>query len=137
MRFSRVLLLLLVPALLTLGACKDDSPSGPGSDKKSILTAKPWKTTLFTIEGADARSLHWETTTFKADGTVTGVQADGDTDSGTWEFNTDETQLIVKDLGPGYNWTILELTGSSLKVKDDNEESGAYALKLVWHAIPQ
>lgn len=133
-------LLLLMPALavsLILSSCKDSTTDpGTSSDKAAILTAKPRRTTLFTLNGSNAAELHVTTSTFKADGTVSGPLVNGTVQSGTWKFSDDKKMLVITGYTPHSNWVIDELTSTSLKVHDDDAEAGSYALKAVWHAVP-
>lgn len=76
------------------------------------------------------------TSTFKADGTVSGPLANGKMQSGTWRFSDDRKMLLITGYTPHTNWVIDELTSTSLKVHDDGAEAGSYALKAVWHAVP-
>lgn len=137
MRRTLFVLTPLFVMALFLSSCKDSTTDpGTSSDKTAILTAKPWRTTLFTLNGSDAAELHVTISTFKADGTVSGPLANGKMQSGTWKFSDDKKMLLITGYTPHSNWVIDELTSTSLKVHDDDAEAGSYALKAVWHAVP-
>lgn len=114
-RFS---LLIAAAALLVVAGCTDSADPN-SSDKKTTLTADTWRTTKFTVGGADMLSFAQTTTKFNSDGTYTATNPGGGTKSGTWVFNVDETNIEMTEGSETVNWEIRTLTSSSLKLRSN------------------
>ncbi len=115
MTHSRSLLPILALAIVSISAC-EDTPTNPG-DNRSLLTARPWKTTSYTVDGADLTSLAQVRTVFKTDGTYTATNPDGSTESGTWAFNVDETSIAMTEGATTTDWSIMTLTSTSMRLR--------------------
>lgn len=121
MKKLQAIVLFLAVAGLSLTACKKEetTPSNTGgSSSKSTLIAKTWRVTEAQINGqvSSDPSLNSIRFTFNSNGTYTLLQ-DGDSDTGTWEFNADQTAVIL-DRGTQFEWTmtLVTLTSSSMRL---------------------
>jgi|GEM_PF-3784164 len=100
---------------LTAAGCTDSVD--PNASKTTLLTNNTWTTTKYTVGGNDYRQFVQQTTTFNADGTYSATFSNK-TETGTWKFNVDETNLEMTEGSSGtVNWEILTLTASSLKLR--------------------
>ena len=110
---------------LSLTSC-NKYEEGPGF---TVRTAKAraagdWKLTKYTVNGTDYTStIGTITSTMDKDGTYTSTWTSGsltDTDTGTWEFNSDKTTITFLSSTSGSTadtWTILELKSKEMKLR--------------------
>ena len=138
---TKLMILVIMSATIALSACKKDA--APPS-KTDLLTTSQWKITAFTVDPAipvfDTQGNITGFTTdmfpymescskddtfkFKSDNTVEfdegALKCDTtapQTTSGTWSFKTNETILSIIEDGSLQDYTLMELTESSLKMK--------------------
>jgi hypothetical protein len=137
MKRTTALLSLFALCALIVAGCTDNPASSSG-DKKTTLTAKTWKVTVFKEDGADLVPTGLAPTAYKfnTDGTYS-VTILGITAPGTWEFNVDETNIITeKGTSKEANWYIQVLNSSSMKLKATMTDStGNHTSEL--EAVPQ
>jgi hypothetical protein len=138
----------LLLAAIALGGCKkdDNSPSSPS--KADLLTAKNWRisaqksistvgTQTFTTDEY-AASPACERDNFAKFNTNKSVvfdegaskcdTSDPQTESGTWDFNSDQTKLNLNDPSLGgviIPFDIVELSATTLHIRYTNSASGA------------
>ncbi len=137
-------LLLLVALVFNLTSCGDDKESDPKpATKKEILTAKSWKMAKIVYNGQDVSSVDDPMVAafmnsrvkFNADGTATFTSS-GSTDSGIWEFASNETVVVLDPRTPDEErWTLTELKDNSLKVRvtyDDLGDPMLFELEMVY-----
>ena len=138
MKATRTLALLILPLLVAVAGCSDDpTSSDDGRTRKEILTAKPWRTTRATLNGADITPMAQKLTAFATDGTYVATNPDNSTEPGVWEFSSDEKRLLMdKGTDTEVDWEIVELTGSSLKVRATATLGGS-TLTSELNAVPQ
>ena len=148
MRYSVITLLIF--AIVGLAGCdKDDN--GNGADKTSLLTAHIWKfdnasttstdpliqamvTMMSTLVYTDA------TMNFNADGTYAmtiknPLTQQDETDSGTWEWNSDESKVIIdKGTEDEAESTIVTLTSDVLEhtMTEEEDDLGIIELTMRW-----
>lgn len=128
----------------TLSSCKKDKgDNSSGKTKTELLTSGTWKIKAFSsnpaydwdgdgdtetdifgaMDGCEKDGYY----TFKSNGTfevnegATKCEADDNqTETGNWNFIADETKINFD----GEEYTLLELTGSTLKIKDVYTDDG-------------
>jgi hypothetical protein len=118
------LLFVLVFTLAIMSGCKKDDEPAAAPTKTQLLTAKAWKLDKIMALGFDVTSLLGaevlgelgnSNIQFKTDGTYTSTnRTTNASSSGKWEFNTDETQLIL-DKG-----SVNELSLDLIQLSDKN-----------------
>jgi len=123
---------LLLGAVVFISSCdKDDEPKP--KTKTELISAHPWKITKFKVtqgtasfEDAPEACQGDDTETFEADGDYKfdegATKCDPDdpqSGTGTWTFNSGETVLIISGGGLSLNYTILELTETTMRLKWD------------------
>ncbi|KAA9331426.1 hypothetical protein F0P96_14375 [Hymenobacter busanensis] len=139
---KKVALLATLALACTFTACKKDD------DKKSkteLLTAKSWRvtadkqtTTVGTQSSTDDNYAGYQAcekddfvkfmTDKKLEFNEGGSKcstADPQTETGAWDFNSDETKLTIREQGntSGITFDIVELSGSTLKLKHSITQS--------------
>ncbi|MEJ8755785.1 hypothetical protein WG947_02150 [Pontibacter sp. H259] len=89
--------------LVTSVSCDDDDDDDASPNNTSLLTASTWKGDKLYYQGVDVTEdfspiLDVKATTikFNANGTYT-ITADGTSDTGTWEFTNNETQVLMDE----------------------------------------
>lgn len=132
---------LLLGLALVIGACDSDSDNASNTDN---LTDGKWKlsalVTKFTFMGVDQTVDAYaqlpacdkdDTLEFETDGTYIGDEGatkcnsgDPQQDSGTWEFTENETRIKVSGADYDFDAEILELSGSTMRVKFTEDLSG-------------
>jgi len=103
------ILTLLILALFTMNDCKknvEEPKEETSISKKILLTSHIWKfndmssTNLLAQIYINSLNMSNATVNFDADGTYTGSMT-GQTENGSWEFNADQTSIII-DKGTAY-----------------------------------
>ncbi|MER2997128.1 lipocalin family protein [Pontibacter populi] len=123
---------------VTMVSCDDDDDDNdvdPG--KEAMLTAGVWTGDKIYYQGADFTEqlsgfldIKSATVDFNADGTYTG-NLDGDSESGTWEFTNNETQIIMDaDTDDEIIVDINRLTATELWVEGDYMGTGEETIEL-------
>ena len=121
---------------ILFAACGKDDDNGNGTNTEK-LTDGQWKVTASTgtfdligtqqtvdiyalLDACEKDNL----AQFKSDGTLVADEgatkcdpSDPQQENGTWQFNTDETRLVVAGADYSFDAEILELTNSKLRVK--------------------
>lgn len=141
-------------------ACKKDNDDDKPKSKTELLTAKNWRLSAAVVSGT------YQGTSFSEDGyanadpcekdnflkfnsnkTVAYDQgptkcddtaADPQTEQGAWDFNSDESKLLLSNTGGGatFGLDILELTASTLKVEySESDTDGTYKYTLTYTAF--
>lgn len=134
MKFFRILPLIALAAL-TLASCKKDDNTAPQLSKTEMLVGGHWKLTALTLSPAiviggvsytdglatypdcskDDFQEFFTNGNYNYDEGATKCDAAGaQTESGTWKFNTAETELTIN--GPGYTdvWEITALSATAM-----------------------
>ncbi len=123
MKTQKLALLFSLFSLLILGACTDKDVK---PDRKAILTEKTWKPSEAYYDGRSATTvapqiLSWRYE-FRANGTYTW-SAPGMTYPGVWEFNSDQTKLILdKASADEETWDVQLIEKGKLNVKSKVED---------------
>ncbi|HMP98752.1 MAG TPA: lipocalin family protein [Cyclobacteriaceae bacterium] len=123
---NQIIISFTIIALLLFSSCKEDDPD-PSLSKTELLTASPWSPTEVKLSGfsgpVDACTAD-DVYTFSTNGTFTfdeGPTKCEDEDpqaySGTWEFNSAETFLILSQDGFTIEKEILELSDIVMKLR--------------------
>jgi hypothetical protein len=148
--------LLIITVLFVLGfvsSCKKDEVAVVTKTKKELLTAKTWVVSTVSALGGDGNvykrgnkpadnlyDLDKVSLTFKADGSLTGVDNNGKAvTSAKWSFSTDESKLIISNtgiVGLDGELTIVQLTETVLEIKGKVTVQGITADGTI-KAIPQ
>lgn len=128
-----------VASSLVFAGCDDDKEKDPTpapvvvqKSNKEILTVKSWKVNRYLIEGMDMTNepLFEEVKNmqikFNNDGTYTATDATDPSasESGTWEFRSNETQLVMDPGTDETVSTITELKENSLKMNQTEDLGG-------------
>lgn len=135
------MILVVMSATIALSACKKDAASPSNTD---LLCASKWKITAFTVDpgfplfDALGNIMGYSTDMYSSmescskddnikfnsdnnvnydEGASKCDSSDPQSTSGTWSFKTNETILSLIDNGSSQDYTIMELTASSLKMK--------------------
>ncbi len=126
----KFLVLFLAVAGISLSSCKKEDPA---PTKKELLS-KTWKISEFYEDGQQINdpSLASIRLTYNTNGTYTSIGF-GDNSTGTWEFNSDETRIVM-DKGTADEMTvsISTLTATSLKITW-NADGSAY--EVTWSPV--
>jgi hypothetical protein len=138
----------LLLAALALGSCKkndDNSPAAPS--KTDLLTAKNWRITaqkntttfgtqtsttdeyaaLSACERDNFAKFNTNKTVVFDEGATKCSTSDPQTESGTWDFNSDQSKLNLTDPSLGgvvIPFDIVELSATTLHVRYTNSASG-------------
>lgn len=110
----KFIVLFLAVAGISLSSCKKEDPA---PTKKELLS-KTWKINEFYEDGQQINdpSLSSVRLTFNANGTYNSIGF-GDNATGPWEFNADETRVIMdKGTVDEFTVSIATLTATSLKI---------------------
>jgi len=137
-------LVLAIAAATTFLACKKDKKdSNTGKTKTELITTGTWKMTAFTTNPAQDLDSDGDVetnvfdyleacfkddiTTFKTNGTAEVNEGatkcdptDPQTFSISWSFTANETKLVVD----GEEFTLTELTATTIKIKDTYVDAG-------------
>jgi hypothetical protein len=119
MKLSRTLLALVVLCTLAAAGCTE-TVTDPNAPKTTLLTQTTWKTTSYKVDGIDINTDQKapKTTKFNTNFTYAIVNYDGTPKNGTWEFNVDETNVVMDKGSAGEkNWEILALSATALSLK--------------------
>jgi hypothetical protein len=123
------LLFVLILTLALVTSCKKDDEPEAAPTKTQLLTAKAWKLDKITASGFDVTSLLGaevlgelgnSNIQFKTDGTYTSTnRTTNASTNGKWEFNTDQTQIIL-DKGSVGEMTldVTQLTDKNLDLQE-------------------
>jgi hypothetical protein len=122
LRLLSFLFVALVMGALT-SCSKDDDDATPSA--QALLTAKQWQGNKYLIDGDDMSSfidideMFWK---FDSDGSYV-VEVDGDSESGKWEFASNNQQLVLdKGTADEFTLDILKLTNTSLNLEFEEED---------------
>jgi hypothetical protein len=126
-------ILITLVVLTFVSSCKKDEATTPTKSKTDIITAKVWIPNQVVALGAliayqrggkasdNLFDLDKVSLSFKADGSLSGVDNTGKTLSGAkWSFSTDETKIIISGTGiVGFDGEalIIQLTETNFDVK--------------------
>jgi len=126
---AKFLILFLALAGIGLSSCKKDDPVVEPTKKE--LLSKTWKISEFYEDGQQVNdpSLSSVRLTYNTNGTYTAIGF-GDNATGTWEFNSDETRIVM-DKGTADEWTVSISTLSSTALKITWSEDGS-AYEVTW-----
>ncbi len=111
----KYLSILFLAFSLIMVSCKKEDPA----PTKKEMISKTWKTKEVYINGQLSSDPAWSSirTEVKQNGTYTTTSSSG-TNSGVWEFNSDESKIIFdKGSTDEETWEILSLTESQWKGK--------------------
>jgi len=134
-----LLILTLVFNLASCGDKEDKEDDAAEPSKTALLTAKTWKISKVSSNGVEMSEdddplvtlIMLSTFKFNTDKTYTTTLLESET--GTWEFASNET-IIVLDSGTDdeSQWTITELKENSLKATvNDPTDNSKYQVELV------
>lgn len=105
----------------------DTSPSGSNGNNSSPPMGN-WKVTYFwDKDKAETSKFSGHSFEFQNNGTLVAT-ANGSTFSGTWSKNSSNTRFNINITGTDAldemtdDWLLDEMTGSSIKLRDDNDE---------------
>ncbi|MBB6612019.1 hypothetical protein H7F15_13295 [Pontibacter sp. Tf4] len=120
--------------MVTMVSCDDDDDdtTNPNPDKETLLTAKVWNGSKVYYQNADFTEQVKElfdisTTTikFNADGTYTASMSGEDDETGTWEFASNDTKIVMdSESSDPITVDINTLTATELWVEGDFLETG-------------
>ncbi len=131
MKLSRTILALAALCTLAVAVC-DDAVTGLIENKTTLLTQSTWKTTKFTSGGVDQTAVEAKLMKFNTAGTYTATKPDNSTVPGVWEFNVDETNVIMdKGSANERSWEILSLTSTALNLRISGTP------ELLYNSVPQ
>jgi len=140
MRYLRFLPLAMAVLALSLASCSDSTSPTESTNttpKRELLTGKTWKTMVYTMNGVDLSSEVQHLTSFSDDGTYVATNSDGSTEPGVWEFAQNDTHIIMdKGTDIEIDWTVLELTATSLKLESSATFQGV-TFKGHYEGVPE
>lgn len=148
MKTSSTYLLIAAMAALTV-SCKKDGETTPTPSKTDLLTAKNWRVTDLKLGGqsiynsglidpCDKDNLYKfntnKTATFD-EGAAKCNPSDPQTQTGSWDFTTNETKLKITDpTGDVMEGEIVTLTSTSLVLRDPNFQSSGTPAEVTYAA---
>ena len=94
------------------GCDSDDALVDAGDSRRELLTAEAWVLQSVEVEPDDGTvEVTWtaDRFDFRADGRVIVTAEDGSTETGTWRFEADETEVVLIGGGTSATWSILVL----------------------------
>ncbi len=139
--FNISMMLLVAAAILTAASCKKDNNDEKSKD--DLLTSGSWKMAAWTIDPAvEIQGMTYtdlfaflpdcskdDFMTFDSDGTVVYDEGatkcdagDPQTTTGTWMFNSDQTELTMAQTDSTEAYHLDELTDSKLQLSMDSSE---------------
>lgn len=151
--FKTLILVAIAASFFVISSCdKDDDPV----NKKALITANSWKISAMTIDppidflGIQISDMYAmmdactkdDLMTFNEDGTYQVTEgatkcdeSDPDiSESGTWGFNADETQITQTNTESTTTFNVLSITSSKLKFSMSETEEGVtylYSIEMV------
>lgn len=127
----------LFAALLTVTmvSCSDDDDNNDDNvtpEKEALLVAETWYGSKVYYQGSDFTEqakafldITTVTVEFSESGTYTGNISGDDTETGTWEFTNNDTQIIFdKDTPDSFTVDVNKLTATELWVEGDFMNTG-------------
>ena len=123
-------------AFVAFASCKKDDPTTPpvNTPTKKEMLVRTWKIQSMTVNQMPLPDSMYASNrlTFKTDGTYISSDGSSSDDTGTWEFNSDETKLIM-DKGTSDESTgdIIELSTTKLHMKETDDSSGTVDMTLI------
>lgn len=115
-------------AFVAFVSCKKEEPTTPPvtpPTKKEMLV-RTWKIQSMTINQMPMPDSFFvdQRLTFKADGTYTSGDGSGADDNGVWEFNSEQTKIIMdKGTDDETNADIVELSSTKLHMKETEDNT--------------
>jgi hypothetical protein len=125
---------LFLAAFVAFAACKKDEPTTPPvtPPTKKEMISRTWKVETMTVNQMPFPDSFFvdNRLTFKTDGTYSTFDGT-DTETGTWEFSTDETKVIMdKGTSDEETMDIVELSSTKLHVKQTSD-GNTIEMKLI------
>jgi hypothetical protein len=114
------LVLLLFFSAIVVAACKKDEPL-PLPATNTELLAKTWKPDTLLINGVNLTAFFQSTRiTFSAGGTYILFDP-AESDTGTWVFANNETQIILDPGDDQQVWQLIALNSQLLKIRTEDD----------------
>ena len=131
MKRLNTLLLAVFALVIIFGCSKDDETENlPKEQMLAGETSKEWKYVSYSMSGYQSDDLAGEddypNVTFSKDGTYTETYSDGTESTGTWQFNTDKTEIVATTGSDGLSismtYKIKSLSNDKLILQSDLTE---------------
>ncbi len=139
-----LILVVIAGSALLVSSCNKDKDDGPS--KTEMITANPWKLTAFTLDppieflgvpfsdlyammdecSQDDRMIFNEDGIYQFDEGETKCEASDPqvVEAGTWDFGSDETELVITSAGGSMKYDINALSSSAFKISQSKDIGG-------------
>jgi hypothetical protein len=140
---------LIVAMAAVTASCKKDSEDAPAPTKSELLTAKNWRLTDVKLAGTPIynsglfdnclKDNLYKFNLNKAltidEGATKCDPTDPQTQTGSWDFTTNETRLKITDsFGDSQEGEIATLSSTSLVLRDPNYQGSGQVAELIYTA---